>query len=268
MHRRRSSRSLRRHGFTLIELLVVIAIIAILAAILFPVFAQAREKARQTACLNNTKQIGTAFMMYVQDYDETFPPSRVMSGSATSPCAGNALLPWNDIVQPYMRNEDILKCPSDSSRTENDATGRPIKKRSYVALAGPNNLVNGCEYLTGVMAPGWGANQAAIDRPASLALLYERFEHGSHIRTPFFVHANNPTNWCHTTNPANAVYPRKREWFSATPGFEPPHSGGANINFCDGHAKLYKYGQVKDRGNEDCSGGPATKSLFDRRNPM
>jgi prepilin-type N-terminal cleavage/methylation domain-containing protein len=64
----------QRGGFTLIELLVVIAIIAILAAILFPVFAQAREKARQTTCVSNLKQIGTAFMMYVQDYDETYPP--------------------------------------------------------------------------------------------------------------------------------------------------------------------------------------------------
>lgn len=64
----------QRRGFTLIELLVVIAIIAILAAILFPVFAQAREKARQTTCVSNLKQIGTAFMMYVQDYDETYPP--------------------------------------------------------------------------------------------------------------------------------------------------------------------------------------------------
>ncbi len=64
----------QRRGFTLIELLVVIAIIAILAAILFPVFAQAREKARQTTCTSNLKQIGTAFMMYVQDYDETYPP--------------------------------------------------------------------------------------------------------------------------------------------------------------------------------------------------
>jgi prepilin-type N-terminal cleavage/methylation domain-containing protein len=67
----------RRSAFTLIELLVVIAIIAILAAILFPVFAQAREKARQAACLSNLKQIGTGVMMYVQDYDETFPQSSV-----------------------------------------------------------------------------------------------------------------------------------------------------------------------------------------------
>src|SRR5690349_3905542 len=70
---RRSSRV--RRGFTLIELLVVIAIIAILAAILFPVFAQAREKARQSSCLSNMKQIGSALLMYVQDYDEVWPPS-------------------------------------------------------------------------------------------------------------------------------------------------------------------------------------------------
>src|SRR5437899_22610 len=74
---------MRRTGFTLIELLVVIAIIAILAAILFPVFAQARDKARQATCLSNCKQIGLAHMMYAQDYDETFSPSRYNSGSCT-----------------------------------------------------------------------------------------------------------------------------------------------------------------------------------------
>src|SRR5437588_7739 len=68
-------------GFTLIELLVVIAIIAILAAILFPVFARARENARRTACISNVKQIGLAWMMYVQDYDETFPPSNTINGA-------------------------------------------------------------------------------------------------------------------------------------------------------------------------------------------
>src|SRR4051795_7344224 len=88
---------LRRRGFTLIELLVVIAIIAILAAILFPVFAQAREKARTASCLNNQKQIALAIMQYTQDYDETFPS--VDSG----------VLTLN--IQPYVKNLDVYKCP-------------------------------------------------------------------------------------------------------------------------------------------------------------
>ena len=87
----------RRQGFTLIELLVVIAIIAILAAILFPVFAQARSKARQTSCLSNNKQIGLAVMMYAQDYDETLP------FGAVNP-AGVPLIMWYDIVEPYIKS--------------------------------------------------------------------------------------------------------------------------------------------------------------------
>src|SRR5438876_9260155 len=75
----------RKSGFTLIELLVVIAIIAILAAILFPVFARAREQARRTACISNVKQLGTAWMMYVQDYDESFPPSNSPNNSEWGP---------------------------------------------------------------------------------------------------------------------------------------------------------------------------------------
>ena len=85
-----------RRGFTLIELLVVIAIIAILAAILFPVFARAREKARQISCLSNLKQMGLAFFMYTSDYDETFP-----------------MVPmWKTNLQPYIRNTQINFCPS------------------------------------------------------------------------------------------------------------------------------------------------------------
>lgn len=113
MHHRR-----RSEGFTLIELLVVIAIIAILAAILFPVFARAREQARKASCVSNLKQLGLGFMMYSQDYDETFPgikfgnnpgegwPWTVFPGSVD----------WNGVfthgVQPYIKNKQVLQCPS------------------------------------------------------------------------------------------------------------------------------------------------------------
>jgi len=95
-----------RRGFTLIELLVVIAIIAILAAILFPVFARAREKARQASCLSNVKQFALATQMYVQDYDELLPPS--ITGTPSG-----ALLTTFELLAPYTKNEVIERCPSD-----------------------------------------------------------------------------------------------------------------------------------------------------------
>ena len=94
---------MKRHGFTLIELLVVIAIIAILAAILFPVFAQAREKARQTQCLSNSKQIGTAIMMYGQDYDETYIPWFVLTGLPSNQYRDD-LRSWVQNLQPYIKS--------------------------------------------------------------------------------------------------------------------------------------------------------------------
>src|SRR6058998_246498 len=106
----------RTRAFTLIELLVVIAIIAILAAILFPVFAQAREKARQISCISNIKQVGLAFIMYDQDYDETFP-SPVAFSSQGGGCAPQLDWwhlngGWAILTYPYIKNGGIFHCPS------------------------------------------------------------------------------------------------------------------------------------------------------------
>ena len=100
--------NLHRKGFTLIELLVVIAIISILAAILFPVFARARENARRASCQSNLKQIGMGFIMYVQDYDERYP----MAEWTVSPAVDGA---WPVILQPYLKSTQIFHCPSNSA---------------------------------------------------------------------------------------------------------------------------------------------------------
>jgi prepilin-type N-terminal cleavage/methylation domain-containing protein len=105
----------KRTGFTLIELLVVIAIIAILAAILFPVFAQAREKARQTTCLSNEKEIGLGVIMYVQDYDEHFPVEREPN---TYNPPGPFGITWRTTIQPYIKNTQLMYCPDDASNVQ------------------------------------------------------------------------------------------------------------------------------------------------------
>jgi prepilin-type N-terminal cleavage/methylation domain-containing protein/prepilin-type processing-associated H-X9-DG protein len=101
---------MKRRGFTLIELLVVIAIIAILAAILFPVFAKAREKARQTSCLSNCKQLILGVLQYAQDYDEKFPKARnpYLGSTSTYGHFGYAIM-------PYIKNSQVFICPSDSA---------------------------------------------------------------------------------------------------------------------------------------------------------
>jgi len=117
---------LRKQGFTLIELLVVIAIIAILAAILFPVFARARENARKSTCQSNLKQLSQATLMYVQDYDQVYPRLyQYQGGTATFHPNGvhgaGYYLDWIDVIYPYVKNEQAFACPSDSTVGYHDA---------------------------------------------------------------------------------------------------------------------------------------------------
>src|SRR5579883_1077278 len=162
----------KNRAFTLIELLVVIAIIAILAAILFPVFAQAREKARQTSCLSNMKQLALANIMYVQDYDEAF----CNEGVAGPTNNWGWQYTWIFETQPYMKNYGINHCPSDSHTTP-DWSGP-----SFSYPANGNFCWTGTWSLCGVINPArtWcsdyalAVGEASINFPAETILLSER----------------------------------------------------------------------------------------------
>lgn len=116
-------RSEKRSAFTLIELLVVIAIIAILAAILFPVFAQAKEAAKKTTCLSNTKQIALGVYLYVGDFDDTLPQTSWESGATPQPFnpSGKYQIHWSYLIQPYVKSWNIFVCPSDPKPTPTDS---------------------------------------------------------------------------------------------------------------------------------------------------
>jgi prepilin-type N-terminal cleavage/methylation domain-containing protein/prepilin-type processing-associated H-X9-DG protein len=189
-----------RRGFTLIELLVVIAIIAILAAILFPVFAKAREKARQTSCLSNMKQLGLGFMMYAQDFDETFPQWKTQGGCSPAP---QVVFMWKHVIFPYVKNSQMYICPS--SQWAQQATCS-----HYDPLANAMNLatsygMNDCPDSGGTPA----LTVASIIRPSELMLLGE-----------------GATPW----------RPVSENLGCGTNGAD-VHNGGVNVNFYDGHAK-------------------------------
>lgn len=129
------NRHIKKAAFTLIELLVVIAIIAILAAILFPAFARARENARKAACMSNLKQIGIAVMMYAQDYDETY-----ISGQTSAP-----VLYWYDVLQPYTKSRQVFVCPTAGQI--NSYSG------GYALNIGGTNMQNGFGIEYNYMTP-------------------------------------------------------------------------------------------------------------------
>lgn len=155
-------------AFTLIELLVVIAIIAILAAILFPVFAQARAKARQTACLSNTKQIGLSLLMYAQDYDEQMVRGWSGYGPGPSRTTGAPGWKWMDSVAPYVKNDQLFTCPDG---TNGAASGVSSKYIPYTRLGvDANTTASGDDRYYGSYAINsayWGVGDKTIQGPSN-----------------------------------------------------------------------------------------------------
>ena len=155
-----------RRGFTLIELLVVIAIIAILAAILFPVFSQAKEAAKKTACLSNMKQIGLGVQLYLADSDDRmfFRSGSANSRSGTTPTTNDNR--WWNLLMPYVMSPAVFRCPSDPLPTPSkDRTGALSILRSYIAIFPAESLVNTSlpdPTSTIVITEKWGQDYTGI----------------------------------------------------------------------------------------------------------
>jgi len=222
-------------GFTLIELLVVIAIISILAAILFPVFARARENARRASCMSNLKQIGLGMMMYVQDYDERFPmgvwatdvyhgTGYVLQTNSAMPGAKFTIhnsaggsptghyVSWMDIIFPYVKSVQVFVCPSAKSTT--------------VPSYGYNNLVDDA-FTTGQGDP---VSLAEIDSAASLVVNAD---------------GNVSSSWQYLNGDSlcGIYIDPTSTWYSYSQYLSYfPHFDGASYSFADGHVKWYKAG--------------------------
>lgn len=230
-----------RRGFTLIELLVVITIVAILAAILFPVFAQAKASAKKTACLANTRQLGTAAMLYVADYDGLYPQDKRTSahpeiedadGSIDDPDNGSVFVmiyPYTgkpQIDESQISDQKLFACPSDPKPFDPDCEiineEEPFVS-SYLVNAG---LV-------------FGQSESDVAKPSDTIFFAERrsepagpaLQFCSDIYHPWF----NPTN---PVAPANEMDPLTGAIATTR------HSGGANYVFTDGHAKTLRWGQT------------------------
>ncbi len=272
--------SSRRSGFTLIELLVVIAIIAILAAILFPVFAQAREKARQTSCLSNTKQLALGLYQYVQDYDEQMPTAF----PAVAPINGGNInrVPYDIQILPYVKNDQVYICPSDPWARQNSPVwdGRYLGKlyrRSYGYIGAINTVEGDLRRprqrpdlntgMTGVgpNTNGWenpGTAMAAISEPADTIAICESWSPNggggsnsdSVIASPWgslFTNCDTyklPGRNVPPVSVSDQGPPGCAGDYSATNLNRRPargHMDKGNYVFCDGHAKVLTWGAVR-----------------------
>lgn len=207
-----SARKGKSRGFTLIELLVVIAIISILAAILFPVFARAREMARKSTCTSNLRQLGTAVQLYVQDYDGQYFQHWYLSPTYWFGRVNQSTTPWQvfkseGLLQPYLKNHDVQRCPSFSGLTDYNG-----------ATAGYGYNVN---YLTSGFGQS-GVSEALIARPSSCVVFADAANYDARLG-----------NIKETTSiwPPSSTMPFRY----AVVHFR--HNGGSNVLYADGHVK-------------------------------
>jgi prepilin-type N-terminal cleavage/methylation domain-containing protein/prepilin-type processing-associated H-X9-DG protein len=217
-------------AFTLIELLVVIAIIAILAAILFPVFAQAREAARKASCSSNLNQITKGAMMYTQDYDEVLIPSYLEYRLSTAEpfyWAG-----WADLIQPYTKNYQVLRCPS---------------ARFQAAHVNSDNawwMAYGCNWRVcgenGQLSRGVGDTRAmaGLAFPASTFWFFDATA-ACNDNCRIDEAGGWPEGWA-----AEPPSPNQLAW-DGSQGYVGRHQGGANYAYADGHVKFHRASQVK-----------------------
>jgi prepilin-type N-terminal cleavage/methylation domain-containing protein/prepilin-type processing-associated H-X9-DG protein len=244
-------------GFTLIELLVVIAIIAILAAILFPVFAQAREQARSTACLSNTKQIALGQLMYSQDYDETIIPSNTARES--DPLEWQLVGAWTNTLQPYLKSQQILFCPSFSETNLIRAMDRDdcdgVDPPGHLGLVPPQDnkylshygIAKNSVYWAGICdTTGF---QPYANYPGS------GWDWEGNWRTEALAGIVNPARTANIGDAATAVRndaPVVYTKFGCEAQFRHKGSGG-NFSFLDGHSK-YISGNPEAHHLKDANG--------------
>jgi len=266
-HHCTSSSSRRTQGFTLIELLVVIAIIAILAAILFPVFAQAREKARTISCLSNTKQLSLGLLQYIQDYDESSPAgAQIPVGQV---CAGSRMpgRGWAGEIYPYIKSVQVYKCPNDPTQPDTSVSPALVP----------------CSYALNMYFAN--ASIATLNAPSKTVLLFEVVGNVADVTSPNdwrSAAANGGDgggagyiNYC---IPAaglgkydTGVMGVPQRFAQAGPWTKTPnygrHSNGANFGLADGHCKFFLPSRVSSgyNGNSDCKqdfGGPGCAASF------
>ena len=266
-----------RHAFTLIELLVVIAIIAILAAILFPVFAQAKEAAKKSACLSNVKQLGLGLTLYLNDNDDTYPGADQWVPASTNSDPTDPRMPYDLQILPYVKNVDIFFCPSDNRTRPSSTAQRVFWDVSYRAKSLPRSYqyvasiftaaggsVNGDEN-TGLSSFTWpttssptGRNASAIDQTSSTIAFIEAW--GGKDMTDY--------NSSYLGSPESAVFALCDMWKLAgrKPGATTPadhipdpcgqyglealsptsgHVNGSNYAFADGSAKWMTWSKVR-----------------------